>query len=197
MPPKRRAPSASTNTNTNTANTTKKPRQSKLAKEHSLSGSEEAEIKEVFHLFSSPHEDFAQEKEGVIPREDVRKALAALGLPPADSKELATILSAVDPTSTGFVPYAPFLAAAAAKLHSRGDEGLDEEVDLAFRLFTRDSDGPITLGHLRRIARELKEDDVGEELLRDMILEANGGDGVNAGVTMEQFRDVLGRAGVF
>lgn len=95
------------------------------------------------------------------------------------------------------MPYAPFLAVAAAKLHSRGDDGLDEEVDLAFRLFTRGSDGPITLGHLRRIARELKEDDVGEELLRDMILEANGGDGVNAGVTMEQFRDVLGRAGVF
>lgn len=122
---------------------------------------------------------------------------SALGLPPTDSKELSTILSAVDPTSTGFVPYEPFLAVAAAKLHSRSDEGLDEEVDVAFRLFTRGSDGPITLAHLRRIARELKEDEVGDELLKDMILEANGGDGVNAGVTRAQFRDVLGRAGVF
>lgn len=85
----------------------------------------------------------------------------------------------------------------AAKLHSRGDEGLSEEVDVAYRLFTRGSDGPITLGHLRRIARELKEDDVGDDLLKDMILEANGGEGVQTGVSMEQFRDVLSRAGVF
>lgn len=73
-----------------------------------------------------------------------------------------------------------------------------EEVDAAYRLFTRGSEGPITLGHLRRIARELKEEgSVGEELLRDMILEANGGEGVNVGVSREQFREVLGRAGVF
>jgi len=30
-----------------------------------------------------------------------------------------------------------------------------------------------------------------------MILEANGGAGVQAGVTLEQFRDVMARAGVF
>lgn len=52
------------------------------------------------------------------------------------------------------------------------------------------------MNHLKRIARELKEDSVGEELLRDMILEANGG-GVGEGVTREQFRDVMDRAGVF
>ncbi|RJE18870.1 hypothetical protein PHISCL_08786, partial [Aspergillus sclerotialis] len=122
----------------------------------------------------------------------------ALALPPTDATELPTILSAIDPTNTGYAPYAPFLAAAAAKLHSRGDEDLpDEEVDVAFRLFTRGSNGPITLNHLRRIARELKEDEVGDDLLRDMILEANGGEGVAAGVTVEQFRDVLSRAGVF
>ena len=43
----------------------------------------------------------------------------------------------------------------------------------------------------------MKEDEVGDDLLRDMILEANGGDGVAAGVNVEQFRDVLSRAGVF
>lgn len=69
-------------------------------------------------------------------------------------------------------------------------------MDAAYRLFTRGSDGPITLNHLKRIARELKEDSVGEGLLRDMILEANGG-GVGEGVTREQFRDVMARAGVF
>lgn len=38
---------------------------------------------------------------------------------------------------------------------------------------------------------------MGEELLRDMILEANGGAGVGEGVSLEQFRDVMMRAGVF
>ncbi|KAJ0418394.1 hypothetical protein BJY00DRAFT_287712 [Aspergillus carlsbadensis] len=191
MPPKKRsAPSAS-------SPAPKKARQSKLAKENDISGEEENEIKEVFHIFSEPNEEFPKEKEGVIEREDVRKALVALGLAPADSKELQYILSAVDPTGTGYVPYAPFLAVAAAKLRSRSDEAMSAEVDAAFQLFTRGMDGPITLGHLRRIARELKEDTVGDALLRDMILEANGGGSVEAGVTLEQFHEIMLRAGVF
>ena len=121
----------------------------------------------------------------------------ALGLPPSDSSELYSILSALDPTRSGHVPYAPFLSVAAAKLRSRDDDDTAAEADAAFRLFTRGSDGPITLGHLRRIARELKEDSVGEDLLRDMVLEANGGAGVNDGVSLEQFHDVMMRAGVF
>lgn len=122
---------------------------------------------------------------------------SALGLPPSNSRELSEILSALDPTRTGFVTYGPFLSVAAAKLRSRDADALSEEVNAAYRLFTRGTDGPITLAHLRRIARELKEDSVGDELLKDMILEANGGAGVQAGVTLEQFRDVMARAGVF
>lgn len=126
-----------------------------------------------------------------------------MNLPPSDSSELHSILSAVDPTRTGYVPYAPFLSVAAAKLRSRDDDGDDDgdtraaEAAAAFQLFTRGSNGPITFSHLRRIARELKEDGVGEDLLRDMILEANGGAGVHEGVSLEQFRDVMVRAGVF
>lgn len=48
---------------------------SKLAKENDITAEQETEIKEVFHLFSQSHEEFADEREGVIPREDVRKAL--------------------------------------------------------------------------------------------------------------------------
>ncbi|ODM15667.1 hypothetical protein SI65_08901 [Aspergillus cristatus] len=194
MPPKKRGGPPS-------APTPKKPRtrQSKLAKENDISAEQETEIKEAFHLFSSANEAFPDEKEGVISRSDIRKALVALNLPPSDSSELQTILSATDPTNTGYVPYGPFVAVAAAKLHSRDEideDAVAAEVDAAYRLFTRGSDGPITLNHLKRIARELKEDSVGEELLRDMILEANGG-GVGEGVTREQFRDVMDRAGVF
>ncbi|KAL4795852.1 hypothetical protein BDV19DRAFT_362184 [Aspergillus venezuelensis] len=191
MPPKKRpAPSASTGA------TPKKARQSKLAKENDISGEEENEIKEVFGIFAEKNEEFPNEKEGVIPREDVRKALVALGLPPSSPSELSNILSAIDPTNTGFAPYTSFLSAAALKLRSRSDDALAEEVDAAFSLFTRGSDGPITIAHLRRIARELKED-VDEKLLGDMILEANGGSNLSEGVSLGQFRDVMLRAGVF
>lgn len=49
---------------------------------------------------------------------------------------------------------------------------------------------------LKRVARSLKED-VEEGLLRDMILEANGGSGVGKGVEKDEFENVLRRAGVW
>ena len=52
------------------------------------------------------------------------------------------------------------------------------------------------MSHLRRVARDLKED-VSDELLRDMIREANGGEGISKGVTVEQFWSVMERAGAF
>ncbi|KAJ5279236.1 pisatin demethylase [Penicillium angulare] len=191
MPPKRRGAPPSTSAGP------KRARPSKLAKDNNISAEEENEIKEVFQLFADKHKDFPNEKEGVIPREDVRKALVALGLPPEDSTELSEILSALDPTLTGYIPYSPFVSVAAAKLRSRDDDSMAAEVDDAYNLFTKGSTGPISLGHLRRIARELKEDSVDDNLLKDMIMEANGGAGLNAGVTLEQFHDVMSRAGVF
>ncbi|KAL4771959.1 hypothetical protein BDW60DRAFT_216986 [Aspergillus nidulans var. acristatus] len=190
QPPKKRS------AQTASSSGPKKARQSKLAKENNISGEEENEIKEVFNIFSEANEEFPDEKDGVVAREDVRKALVALGLTPSSSEELQSILSAADPTFTGYVPYAPFLSVAAAKLRSRSDDAMSAEVDSAFQLFTRGTDGPITMGHLRRIARELKED-LDDALLRDMILEANGGAGVDVGVSLEQFHEIMQRAGVF
>ena len=66
----------------------------------------------------------------------------------------------------------------------------------AYKLFTRGSDGPIKMSHLRNHARKLNMDQ-DDDLLRSMILVANGGAGVNEGVTMEQFHDVMQRAGLF
>ncbi|KAJ5697836.1 hypothetical protein N7488_011520 [Penicillium malachiteum] len=191
MPPARRgAPSSS-------SAAPKRARPSKLAKENNISAEEENEIQEVFHLFAEENEEFPDEKKGVIPREDVRKALVALGLPPDDSTELSEILSALDPTLTGYVAYTSFVSVAAAKLRSRDEDAMTAEVDDAYQLFTKGGNGPISLNHLRHIARELKEDSVDDELLKDMIMEANGGAGLNAGVTLEQFHDVMMRAGVF
>lgn len=84
----------------------------------------------------------------------------------------------------------------ALKLHNRTEDAVSADVEHAYHLFTRGSDGPISLAHLQRVARDLKED-IGDELMRDMIREANGGGGVNTGVNVEQFRDVMRRAGVF
>lgn len=78
QPPKRRGAPASSSA------APKRARPSKLAKENNISAEEETEIKEVFHLFAEKNEDFPAEKDGVIPREDVRKALVyVLGHHPA------------------------------------------------------------------------------------------------------------------
>jgi hypothetical protein len=70
-------------------------------------------------------------------------------------------------------------------------------VDEAFRLFiSGGGEEKITLATLKRVARSLKED-VDDEILRDMILEANGGAGVGRGVEKEEFESVLRRAGVW
>lgn len=125
----------------------------------------------------------------------------ALNLPPSSPTELREILSTLDPTNTGFTTYAPFVSVCALKLQSQMLAGSaaeqEAEVEAAFRLFTRGGQGPITVNHLRRIARELKEENATDEQLREMILEANGGQGVARGVRKEEFEAVMRRAGVF
>ncbi|TGJ86189.1 hypothetical protein E0Z10_g2595 [Xylaria hypoxylon] len=190
-----------------------KERQSKLAKEHNISAREEREIKEAFALFAEPMDG---EKEGVIPTKDVRRAMvnhhSALGLPPS-KPELKEFLSIMDPDDDGHATYEPFLAICALKLHARdeGDGPDSAEVEEAFRLFTGAGSSAggsgaggfvggdadlLTLAHLKRIAMTLKQD-VDEALLRDMILEANGGAGVGRGVSMSEFEEVMRRAGAW
>ncbi|KAK4083134.1 hypothetical protein Purlil1_10946 [Purpureocillium lilacinum] len=125
----------------------------------------------------------------------------ALGIPPSSRAELAEFRSILDPSSDGYATYEPFFAICALKLHARSDAEDDDAhraaVDEAFRLFTNgDADGLITLAHLRRVAAVLKED-VDEELLKDMILEANGGTGVARGVRVDEFDEVMRNAGVW
>jgi hypothetical protein len=67
QPPKRKSGGAA-----ETGASGKAARQSKLAKEHDITAQEEAEIKEAFSLFAEPMEG---EKEGVIPIDDVRRAM--------------------------------------------------------------------------------------------------------------------------
>lgn len=109
---------------------------------------------------------------------------------------MSSFLDALDPDNEGYAPYGPFVSICALKLHNRTDDSVAEEVETAFRLFTKGTNGPITAVHLRRVAKELKED-VSDEMLRGMILEANGGAGVNKGVGLDDFEGVMRRAGVF
>lgn len=132
-----------------------------------------------------------------------------------EKSELPEILSTIDPLETGFVPFVPFLSYAAIAIHSKDDEDEDnededeedeyhdevtqEQVNAAFKLFTHGGPGPINLAHLRRVAKELKED-VPDDVLKDMIREANGGvrgkGRDTGGVDIEEFENVLKRAGV-
>lgn len=128
----------------------------------------------------------------------------ALDIPPKDKNELNEFLSILDPDDEGYADYSSFVAICALKLHARdqGSETHIRDVDDAFGLFTgTDEDGQpqssaITLAHLRRVAAVLKEE-VDDELLRDMILEANGGAGVGKGVKKGEFEKVMKRAGVW
>ena len=95
------------------------------------------------------------------------------------------------------MPYEHFVAIAALKLHSRSDDSRQEEVEAAFQLFTKGTgEERITLSALRRISKQLKED-VDDQLLKDMIAEANGGSGLGRGVDLQEFESVMKRAGVF
>ncbi|OAA60437.1 ef-hand superfamily Ca2+-modulated protein [Niveomyces insectorum RCEF 264] len=203
MPPKRKAPAAAAGA----APAPKGgPRPSKLAKEHNITAQEEAEIREAFGLFSEPMDG---EKEGVLPIGDVRRAMIALGIPPANRAELAEFVGILDPDDEGFAPYPAFVAICALKLHARAQtadaHAHAQEVDEAFRLFAgvptdqhhhHDDHPTITLAHLKRVAATLKET-VAEEVLRDMIREANGGGSVAAGVDRTAFESVMRRAGVW
>ncbi|KAF9881261.1 hypothetical protein CkaCkLH20_01411 [Colletotrichum karsti] len=194
MPAKRKPPAASS-----TSHDPPRPRASKLAKEHNISAHEEREIREAFSLFAEPVR--GGPKEGVMPTSDVRSALVALGIPPSSRAEQAEFVEILDPEGEGFVEYEPFFAVCALKYHQRessaGGEERRREVDEAFRLFTGDGGrGMITMADLKRVAGVLRED-VKEEVLRDMILEANGGAGVGRGVKREEFEEVMRRAGVW
>ncbi|EDU48865.1 FRQ1 Ca2+-binding protein EF-Hand superfamily [Pyrenophora tritici-repentis] len=201
MPPKRRARTK--------APPTKRP--SKLAKENGLSAEQEAEIREAFGLFAVSHPDYEEAEEGVLKKSDVRRCLISLNLTPEKS-QMSSILSTIDPLDTGFVEFVPFLSYAAIAIHTKehgSDEDEDEggyqgesnaeEVNAAYQLFTHGAAGPITLAHLRRVAKELRED-VPDDVLRDMILEANGGvKGTGkdvGGVNLEDFESVMKRAGL-
>ncbi|KIW64774.1 hypothetical protein PV04_09684 [Phialophora macrospora] len=182
--------------------TTSKPRRSKLAKENDITAEEEAEIKEAWNLFRLEDvEGYEEEKEGVLRTSNVQHVLRAQGLAPKSEADMQEFIDTLDPESEGYVTYPHFLALCAIQLKSKTDETKAEEIETAFKLFhpsqgAGSEEQVIRLQDLRAVARLLKED-VSDDVLRAMILEANGGKGVGSGVNMEDFQAVMTRARVF
>ncbi|KAI5368119.1 Putative EF-hand domain pair protein [Septoria linicola] len=189
MPPKRKAAAAS-------SSAPKQPskRRSKLAKENDITAEEEAEIEEAFALFCSTSDSDTP----TIRTIDLRRCLIALNAPPADNEALQELIDIADGEEEGAIDYEHFLPVAALQLNraknERDEEQQNEEVEKAYALFTRGQDREITIGDLKRVAKELRED-VPDSVLRDMVREAKGG-GLG-GVGKEEFEGVMRRAGVF
>lgn len=189
MPPKRKAAAA--------PKSAPKPRRSKLAKDNDLSAENEREIHEAWAICREDDiEGFEDEKEGVIATSKVKVVMKALGILPKAQKDMDEYLEILDPESDGYVTFTHFVELAAIQINNRSNETKDEEVEKAFKLFTAGTERPITFGDLRRIAGLLNQD-VSDDVLKAMILEANGGEGVGVGVDIERFREVMSRAGVF
>lgn len=208
QPPKNRAAAAAA-----TAPANKQPpapRRSKLAKEHDLTATQEAAIRDAFGLFARPHDDYP--KTTVIRASDARRVMIALGFE-LGREDVRDMLEVLDPEGEGWIAWEHFAGYAAVWYHAQQGEEDDErggvlgegamgrdEVERAFRLFTGGAMRPIRVADLKRVARELREE-VDEEVLWDMVVEANGErrskEGVGKGVEMEDFEQVMRRAGVF
>lgn len=174
-----------------------KGRRSKLAKDNDLSIEDEREIQEAWAIYRDDSvESYEDEKEGVIPTSKVKMVMTALGIEPKSQKHMDEYIEILDPESEGYVTYTHFVELAAIQINNKSDEAKDEEVEKAFKLFTSGGERPITFHDLRRIAGLLNQD-VGDDVLKAMIVEANGGSNVGSGVDMEHFREVMSRAGVF
>ncbi|OAP62576.1 calmodulin [Fonsecaea erecta] len=205
MPPRKTpAKSKAALKSTPGANSSARPqaRRSRLAKENDITAEEEARIKEAWSLFSIDEvEEYEDEKEGVIRTSDVQKVLKAQGLAPSSQSQMEEFIETLDPESEGYVTYPHFLALCAIQLKSKTDETKAEEVETAFNLFhpgqvAGGKAQVIRLEDLRAVAKTLNEDD-DVEVLKAMILEANGGKGVNRGVNIDEFQSIMTRAGVF
>lgn len=192
MPPKKKAAATPKATKP-----TPKPRRSKLAKDNDLTNEDEREIQDAWAIYRDDTvAGYEDEKEGVIPTSKVKLVMKALGIDPKSQQDMDEYIEILDPESEGYVTYAHFVELAAIQINSKTDETRDDEVEKAFKLFTSGGSRPITLQDLRRIAALLNQD-VSDDVLKAMIVEANGENSVGSGVDMEHFREVMSRAGVF
>ncbi|RMZ90354.1 hypothetical protein DV736_g2405, partial [Chaetothyriales sp. CBS 134916] len=141
-----------------------------VSKDNGISAGEEAEIKSAWSLFKvDDAEGYEDQKEGVIETENAGGGAATKH--------------------------------SAQGLGTKSKQDLDEFVEI----LDPEGDGYVTYAHfvelcalqLKNKSDETRDEEVGDDVLKAMILEANGGQGVARGVDVQHFREVMMRAGVF
>merc|ERR1712241_1268263 len=100
-------------------------------------------------------------------------------------EEIKKMISDIDKDGSGTIDFNEFLEMMTSKMSEKDSR---EEIRKAFRLFDDDETGFITLKNLRRVAKEIGENMVDEEL-QEMIEEADrDGDGQ---VSEEEFLRIM------
>lgn len=136
------------------------------------------QIREAFHLFDA-------DGSGAIDGEEMALAMKGLGFGDLSRDEVDHILRTMRCDANGLVPYAEFEKMVKSRMAPRDSP---EEILKAFQLFDLDKKGKISFENLREVAKLLGEDP-GEDVLREMIMEADeDGDGV---VSLEEFKHVM------
>ena len=126
-------------------------------------------LRPVRHRWSG----YASTYAGYIDAKELKVAMRALGFEPK-KEEVKKMIDVVDREGKGVIEFADFMELMTGKISERDPR---EEILKAFRLFDDDSTGKISLKNLKRVARELGETMVDEEL-QEMIDEADrDGDG--------------------
>lgn len=136
------------------------------------------QISEAFHLFDA-------DGSGTIDGEEMALAMKGLGFGDFSRDEVEQILRTMRCDANGLVSYAEFEKMVKSRMAPRDSP---EEILKAFQLFDLDKKGKISLENLREVAKLLGEDP-GEDVLREMIAEADqDGDGL---VSLEDFKLVM------
>merc|ERR1712174_185617 len=127
---------------------------------------------------------------GTIDAKELRVAMRALGFEPK-KEEIKKMIADIDKDDSGTIDFNEFLEMMTAKMSEKDSR---EEIRKAFRLFDDDETGFITLKNLRRVAKEIGENMVDEEL-QEMIEEADrDGDGQ---VSEEEFLRMMKKTSLY
>lgn len=114
----------------------------------------------------------------------------ALGFEPK-TEEIKKMISDIDKDGSGTIDFEEFLTMMTTKMSQRDSK---EEILKAFRLFDDDESGKISLGNLRRVAKEIGENMTDEEL-QEMIDEADrDGDGE---INQEEFLRIMKKTSLY
>ena len=150
---------------------------------YEISEDQKFEIKEVFDMFDT-------EKHGFLKGHELKVALRALGFE-VKKPEVIQILREYDLTKSNKIEYSDFLELMTIKISERDPR---EEMLKAYKLFSDEATGNITLRTLRRVAREIGEN-LSDEELRGMIHEFDlDKDGQ---ISPEEFLDIMRHTSVF